>query len=564
MILISVSIYPQNSNVTFEHLNLDNGLPPNVTCIFQDRIGYIWFGTSYGLYRFDGYSIKSYSPNSTSITNAVISSICDDREGNIWIGHAHGLDKLNPDKEIFTHYILNPKMPLTDWRQHVVALHEDRSGKLWIGTGGGLYLFDETMENFKWIKHDNTDPTSIYHNPVHSIYEDRTGTLWLGTGEGLDKLDKAANKFIHYYNDKDFKEYPSLDKNPHNVTSIIEDRDGRFWLGTSGGLVEFNRKDETFTQYKNDPKDPASLANDFVRSICEDLNGYLWMSTYGGLDIFNKNLKKFSHYTYNELDPGSLSSNNVGKILLDRSGTIWITTYGSGVNKYTPQHPYLKQYTSETGKPGKLPLANLEDLVEDNNGTIWIGTDKGLLSFDSQKQLFKKEFFKMPSSVLLIDKTGTLWISSFLNGNNGNLFYINNRDKKINQLFDSRGKPYNDFVSFMCNSSDGCIWLGTAYGKVLKLNPFTKKVEQITEYNNGIAVIYEDKTGLLWIGTYEGGLICYDQSKKTFKSFSTNPNDPKTISGNRITGLCEDGTGTVWIIANTVMLQMEMEFPKLV
>ena len=305
----------------------------------------------------------------------------------------------------------------------------------------------------------------------------------------MDKLDKTANKFIHYYNEKNGKVYPDLGNNPHNVTSILEDKDGRFWLGTSGGLVEFNRKNETFTQYKNDPKDPASIADDFVRSICEDYNGYLWISTYKGLDIFDKNSRKFSHYTYNELDPGSISSNFTGKILLDRSGAIWIATFGGDVNKYVPQYPYLKQYTSETGKPRKLPLAELDDLVEDYNGTIWIGTDKGLLSFDPKKELFKKEFFKMPASMLLFDKAGTLWISSYLTVNNGNLFYIRNKDKKINRLFDFSGKLYNEVVTFMCNSSDGCIWQGTANGKLLKLNPSTRKVEQIAEYEHEISAI---------------------------------------------------------------------------
>ena len=556
--------YAQKSNITFEHLNFNNGLPQYVNDIFQDRVGYLWFGTYYGLYRFDGYSIKSYSPGSTNITNANIRAICDDREGNIWIGHAHGLDKLNSSKETFKHYILNPKTPLTDWRQYVVALHEDRNGNLWIGTGGGLYLFDKTTENFKWIKHDTTGPTSIYHNPVHAIYEDRSGTLWFGTGEGLDKLDKIANKFIHYYNEKNGKVYPDLGNNPHNVTSILEDKDGRFWLGTSGGLVEFNRKNETFTQYKNDPKDPASIADDFVRSICEDYNGYLWISTDRGLDIFDKNSRKFSHYTYNELDPGSISSNFTGKILLDRSGAIWIATSGGDVNKYVPQYPYLKQYTSEIGKPGKLPLAELDDLVEDHNGKIWIGTDKGLLSFDPKKELFKKEFFKMPASVLLFDKAGTLWISSFLTVNNGNLFYIRNKDKKINRLFDFSGKLYNEVVTFMCNSSDGCIWQGTANGKLLKLNPSTRKVEQIAEYEHEISALYEDKTGLLWIGTHDGGLICYDQSEKIFKNFSTDPKDPNTISGDAITYLCEDGTGTVWIIAYTALNKFDRVKQKII
>ncbi|MCU0371260.1 MAG: hypothetical protein MUC31_07590, partial [Bacteroidales bacterium] len=108
------TIYSQNEDIVFENYSVDQGLPSSlVPCLFQDRQGYLWFGTYYGLSRYDGYEIISFTHregDTTSISNSIINAICDDREGNIWSGHFQGLDKLNPSTGKFTRYILNPKM----------------------------------------------------------------------------------------------------------------------------------------------------------------------------------------------------------------------------------------------------------------------------------------------------------------------------------------------------------------------------------------------------------------------------------------------------------------------
>ncbi len=539
----------QQSKISFEHFQVEQGVPPIVPCILQDRTGYIWFGTFFGLYRYDGYSILSYRPDNsdtTNITNAEVAALCDDKEGNIWVGHSIGLDRFNPSTQRFTHYILNKQTPLNDWSNHVLSLLNDRDDNLWIGTGAGLYKFDKKTETFEWIKHDSTNPNSLIQNAVNAIYETKDGTLWFGTGNGLDKLDKTDSRFIHYWSDPNFTGY-KWEPMPHWILSIFEDHDGIIWMGTSGGLVEFNRKTESFEMCKNDQKDPTSLADNAILSISEDSNGFLWIGTQNGLYILNKNTKKISHYTYEINDPGSLSSNDVSKILFDKSGTIWVSTRSSGVNKYTPQNSSIKLYSSEIKGPSRVPTVILGALVEDNKGKIWIGSDKGLISFDSQREIFKEENPRKSIWGLLLDKSGTLWICI----EPGNLFYKKENEGKIDQFFESNGHTFYEAVNTMCNSSDGSIWLGTGDGKVLKLNPTKRKVEQIAKYSSSIDAIYEDKTGLLWIGTNAAGLVCYNPIEKTFIRFSTDPKDSLTISGNNIMGICEDGAGTLWVVANT-------------
>ncbi|HSR16620.1 MAG TPA: two-component regulator propeller domain-containing protein, partial [Ignavibacteriaceae bacterium] len=549
------SLSAQQLNLTFEHFKLDEGMVPNVPTVFQDRTGYLWFGSYFGIFRYDGYTFKRFlhrKGGTSSPTNAIIEAICDDSEGNIWIGHNQGIDKFDPTTEIFTHYTLNPKMLLNDRSNHVLAVREDRKGNLWVGTGNGLYLYNKKNETFKRIIHDSTDTGSLIQNTVNAIYESRDGTVWFGTGNGLDRFDKASNKFVHYWSDPNFKGY-YWTPNPHWILSVFEDRDGIMWLGTSGGLVAFHRNNNLFNLYKNDPSDSNSLFNNVVASICEDSKGDLWLSAEG-LNIFNKRTKRFSHYTHNELDPGSLSNNNISEILLDRSGTIWITTLGSGVNKYILPNQYLKQYSTEK-------YGNIFSLVEDNNGKIWIPTAKGLVSFDPEKEVFKEELFKIGTSGVLLDETGTLWISSWTTGY---LFYKKVNEEKINQFFESNGKAFYQAVSAMCDSKDGIIWLGTSDGKILKINVDKNEVEQIAKYDYGISAIYQDYKDLIWIGTTEAGLICYNPQQKTFERFSFDPKDSMTISGNQIMDFSVDGTGTLWIVANNTLNKFDKAKQKFI
>lgn len=542
----------QKLNITFEHFSVEQGLPSTVVpCLFQDRTGYLWFGTFYGVARYDGYSIVSYTNrerDSTSITNSIVNAICDDKDGNIWFGHSRGLDKFNPSTEIFTHYILNPDMPLTDWSQHVLSLHEDKDGTLWIGTGGGgLYVFNKFNETFTCFKHDSTNPYSISSNSINSIFEDRSGTLWFATGKGINKFDKARKQFFHYWLPSEKEVITGMS---HGVISILEDRDGIFWLGTGGGLAEFNLQTETVTVFKHEPKDPLSLANNIVKSICEDRSGQLWISTKDGVDLFNKKTKIFSHHKHDMHVPGSLGSNDAGEIILDRSGTIWVSTYGGGVNKYTPPNQYFRYYSAE-GKYDRFPSSGL---IEDKNGTLWLGTSQDVLKFDPENGTFKSLGINKDIYFILEDRTGMIWCSAW----NESLCKID-QSAKVSRFKDSNGSEFSELVTAMCNSSNGNIWIGTRAGDVYSINPKSGEINFLFNESNWIETICEDNDGLLWIGIREFGIVCYDPFQKKSTYFTSNPQDSLTISNNNITRITKDKTGNLWIITGRNLNKYDQE-----
>ncbi|NJO25463.1 MAG: hypothetical protein HC867_06405 [Bacteroidia bacterium] len=114
----------------------------------------------------------------------------------------------------------------------------------------------------------------------------------------------------------------------------MEDQSGNIWIGTNGGgLIFFDRKQNTFRQYLHDPNNKNSLSSNVIVSLCIDHSGMLWIGTYfGGLNSFDG--KKFTNYRHSDNDTLSLSSDNVWEIFEDRDNNLWIGTLGGGLDLF--------------------------------------------------------------------------------------------------------------------------------------------------------------------------------------------------------------------------------------
>src|ERR1017187_3922623 len=146
-----------------------------------DRTGYLWFGTYNGVDRYDGHGFISYKHepgNPNSINSGSVQALCENKDGNIWIGTSLGLDKLDPAKGSFTHFLLHPSSTEVDFSNYVLSICEDTYGMLWIGTGDGLIIFDKATGKFTTFNHDNADTSSISNNYIHALLADKKGSLW--------------------------------------------------------------------------------------------------------------------------------------------------------------------------------------------------------------------------------------------------------------------------------------------------------------------------------------------------------------------------------------------------
>jgi len=147
------------SSLKFELLTADDGLSHNkVQCILQDKQGYLWFGTVYGLNRYDGYSFKVFENvpgDSSTLANNDIISLYQDSKGIIWIGTSTVLSSYDPQTEIFTNYNLPA---LQGW---IYDFAEDDDGMLWLATGAGLFAFNRANKKIFYNKTDSTGRENI-------------------------------------------------------------------------------------------------------------------------------------------------------------------------------------------------------------------------------------------------------------------------------------------------------------------------------------------------------------------------------------------------------------------
>jgi ligand-binding sensor domain-containing protein/signal transduction histidine kinase len=544
--ILSPDILAQPKNLTFEHFSLEVTSPLWVPCIYQDRTGYLWFGTVNGADRYDGHSFTSFShqPGDSAVA-AWVQTLFEDRAGNMWLGTSHGLDKVDSVTGRLRHYTPNPQKPTHSEANWVYAIHEDHDGTLLVGTRGGLHLLNPTTEAFTSLFHDSTDPGSISSNAVNAIHEDATGSMWIGTGGGLDRFDRATGKFIHYWRDANSQRDDG--SNTMNwISNIYEDHSGVLWLGTNGGLVAFDQKAERFTPYTHDPKNPGSLVDNNVTSICEDESGTLWVGTGGaGLDAFDRWLKRFSHYVHDANDPASLSNNSIAFVYRERSGTLWIGTNGGGVNKLNRTKPLFTLYTHEDRNPKSLLHDNIRSVVEGNAGTVLVVTAKGLERFDPRSETFTHLLRDESVQEVVEDRKGTLWVGTWHG------LYTYDGHGRLIGLRDSSGREFHENVTCICEGRDRKFWIGTWGGELFLLDATTNAVTSAYKSNSLMMnTVFEDAHGVVWAGMWDGGLICYDPSTGSTTQYVSEWGKPAVLSSNHIMSIHEGRTGMLWFGAN--------------
>ena len=548
---LSIQVNPQKSNLSFQHFGIEQGMSSTIIgAIYQDRTGYIWFTTSEGLDRYDGYNFTSYKyPKKDKVVDYFYpKTICEDKEGNFWIASLNGgIEKFNPETRTFKNYLPDPQQPEIEWCNIVIAIYIDKNEVIWVGTGNGFYKFNKNSETFASFKYDENDPHSLSHNSVNGIYEDRSGELWLATGGGLDRFDRETNKFFHYWHYAN-NQWGALKTKKYWVLSITEDDEGIFWLGTDGGLLKFDKKTKDYTLYEHNPNTSTGPSQNTIWSLCDDGAGCIWLSTLQGLDVFNKKTKTFLNYSHNENNPGSLSNNTVGAVYFDRAGSIWIGTDG-GINKLDYPNSPFKKYISNTHYKSGLSTKNLFDLYEDNNGTIWIGTNKGLKIFDSYNEAIIPDV-NFNNAGIGHDRSGNFYFVPLAGG----LYKLNNSNQWT-CIIDSNIAIYPEVVRSFYEGANGCYWFGNVIGDFYSFYPSSGEIKLITNIKKTVWTIYEDTYGLVWFGGYSTGLFCFDPIKDSVIEYNPILHDPSSLIDNSFFSFYEDKNRTLWLGCGTGLVK---------
>ena len=562
-LLVVQSVKAQRQNVRFSHLTTDQGLSQNnVTCILQDKRGFMWFGTQDGLNKYDGYSYTLYRNNpkvASSLGHSYIHVLFEDKQGRLWVGtDAGGLSLFDPCTESFTNYQHQPNNARSISYNKVTAIAQDAKGDLWIGTsGGGLNRFDVEKKIFTHFVHKPTDSTSLGSDLVTAVVIDRAGVLWVSTsGGGLNRMNAPTRTFRRYrHNPAD----------PHSlshdwVNTCFVDGQNRLWAGTEGGgLNQFNAASGTFTRYQKSADVAHRLTHNDVISLAEDKDGSVWIGTRnGGINILHTT-GRLSAHTYQETDTQGLNNGSIYSMFRDRVGTMWVGTYSGGVNKLDWEPPKFRLYQRNRINSNNLTNTNILSVREDQRGDLWLGTDGGGVNVLKKGE---SVFTAYTHSAGLSNSLGSNYVLAICEDARQQIWTGNfkgglSRFDRARGAFSTIKGISQQSVSVVIQARNGIMWLGTFESGVIRYDPGTGG---ITRYQPGanranslnsltITALWEDRTGRIWIGT-EAGINILDPATNRFTHYVQDINNPRSLSNNLITVLFESAKGQVWVGTN--------------
>lgn len=574
-ILFSHISLSQVSDIAFDHKFFEQGLSQSIVkCIFQDRIGFMYFGTEDGLNIYDGYSFKvlrKQSDDQNSLSYNDITTMCEDDSGGIWIGTFNsGVNLLNPETKKIIRFNFDFQNQNSISNDNINAVIHDKEGNIWIGTDNGLSEIKRSKEG----KHDfvinrgiqeSEGKTVLNTGRILSLLCDKNGSLWVGTQNGLYKYSKSNTKyFLSHKFSGDSQNRNDLSNS--TVKCLFEDSNGDIWIGTENGLNKLsNEKSSTGTiiKYYYSPSLFNSISQNDITAICEDASGLIWIGTNGGgINIFDKKRNKFYSYQHDPLDDRSISVNEIRSLFLDRSGIIWIGTYGGGLNKVSRGTGQFYHYKYRANDPNTLSHSIIWSFFQDKDSILWIGTHNGLDKLNRKTNTYHHFLHSANQNSLsnnVVRVITPIGQDKLMIGTNGG--GVDEFDIKTGNFKNWSHNPDNDNslilneIRAIYKDKDGIIWIGT-YGKGMdRFDPVTnsfKHYYNIPGDTNSLSqdyvrVIVEDNNGYLWVGTEGGGLNRFDKEKEQFVRYRQQPGNPKSISSDYIFSILIDSKGNMWL-----------------
>ena len=364
--------------------------------------------------------------------------------------------------------------------------------------------------------------------------------MWFGTEDGLNRYD--GYNFKVYQFDPD----GPLSISNNVIAALYEDSHNKLWVGTfGGGLNKFDREHECFYQYLP----PTPLKSDhhqYINCITIGPDSLLWIGTENGILFFdNRNEKFIVPDAYNELQEMTKS---VSVLTIKTDGNeVWI---GAKDGLYL----YNKSNRSFTNV-AQFNQYTVRAFLKDKNDDFWIGSQNGLWEYHSKSKKFTKKTLPVKDvdiSALFMDNKKNLWIGSKTDG----LFFRAVENKKImhfkHDQFDTESIS-NDEIRSIWQDNSGLVWIGTLVG----LNKFDQNKKQFTHYrnkissensinNNMVRSILVDQQENLWIGTL-GGINKRNKNSDIFTSITTKNFGHNFLNSDQVYSMLQDSDGNIWI-----------------
>lgn len=400
----------------------------------------------------------------------------------------------------------------------VNAVAQTPDGYIWVGTFGGLARFD----GIRFDAAERIDDAGRHVDRVLSLAVAPDSSLWIGTENGL--LQYRAGRFKYFtqadglpdheiralfvdhsgdlwigtehggaarYKNGRFVTFDRADGKPFDeVVSFVEDRAGVLWLNSRGNYLTLEGGRVTAA------RDKEFVGHGFEHMLLEESNGSRWFRLNDGVARVRKGLVEPIRWGYG---PAYMIPQTI-------AGRFWLGTFANGVQEFRLDgSERTRIYPLADGKTSYGTTA----LLDGHDGNVWAGTTSdGLLRF--KKNLFTtyRKTNGLTHDVItpvMESRDGSLFVGT----NCGGLNVIDPTRRSVRLLKGGRPGPGNDPCVFaLTQDSTGVVWAGTYGGGLTRItNGIAERVGGLGVLRDStILALFTDRNGTIWVGTDAGGL----------------------------------------------------------
>ncbi|WP_286862327.1 MULTISPECIES: hybrid sensor histidine kinase/response regulator transcription factor [Sphingobacterium] len=569
------------------YLGINQGLSNDlVTTIFQDRDGFIWFGTSNGLNRYDGYEFKVFKNDPLSkntLSDNRITAITESKFANLYVATKSGLVVIDPSRTNYQQVLLQLPDGNTPINFAVHQVEQDGRGQVFAQGGAkGLLKIQETKDyniaQLIPLKYDG-----------QSLSNYRVNTICKAAGVGIWAI--IENLGLAYY-DSEKDTFSLTEKGNFQSAAMVADPTGNIWFSNRGQIVCYNTNARSFTYYNFGPYrkpivnlyygkdkklwictdgmgiqkldintgkfgdqvgfDQQQLTSKSIFAVLEDKDNRIWIGTLrGGINIIDPLRRRFKT---SKINPNSRLVNTSDFTLSFEEADqnhIWIGTDGDGLYKWNKTRGVIENYPFSSNLD--LRHTFVTALVQDRLDQLWIGTyDMGILKLNTRTGVTKHYTCYFPNTKyinntvwrLFKDRKGVLWAST-LSG--GNVYFLD----KVTDQFKPLDLPINDVLTFY-EDKNNVLWMGS-WNFLFKLDLRTMEYKNY-RIGTPIRFIQQTENGFLWLGTEGAGLLHLNLSTMNYRRYT----EKDGLVSNTLLNALQDTHGNIWISSLDGLSKMDV------